>query len=865
VNSVDAELANVLSEMEKELRSMLTTMDGRLQDLGKRLEAARGQAMAIPDSVLTLARLRREVDVNGDLLAQLKAKYQEAMIQESGLIEEVKIIKPALEPTLPVNMPNTLMNTVTGGIIGLVVGLVLALIVETMDTSLGTIEDVEEILGIPVLGVIPSILEFAVGDKDQPAAKIRSEPLVTHFAPRSPVSEAYRSLRTNLQFIRTDKKAKVYLITSSSLQEGKTYNVVNLSLSLAQAGERVLLIDADLRRPTVHNIFGLERQPGLTDYILGTGELEPRPDNTVVLDTTLTFSAVQPDNGWKKVTNNIIDLMLGEFGIDDILKTPGLDNLHIINAGQGLLNPAEILRSPRFKEFLHEVREHYDIIIVDTPPVLPVADAFEVAPEVDGVILVYEVGRIGRGILKRAKVQLENVNTNVLGVILNNVKPDVAPDFYRYRTDYYYSDEDRGEKSGSHSPWREFFRQPLRTLQNIISKIRLVPEAKGKGTVISLFLLIGILAVAGLAWQNYPKIRSAFQSRPDQKDFSAQNVAEKKLILPSSPAPKKLTESGNSTVSRAAQLQKTGSIEPPPQGQTPEQKEIKTDQPVASQRGNKETIKPPDQTTKEKLPGEEVVVSPTPAAEDRTVTEKKPAEAEALSSELSIEHFVEKWRRSWEEGDLQTYIGCYHPDFKARGMNIQAWKNYKQDLFKRTPERDVKISDIKVELDGSNAMVTFKQRYQTKNFESLGLKTFQLTNYQGNWAILEESYESLPAAVEPVKAEIQGFVENWRRAWEAGDFPTYIACYHPDFKTEKMDIQEWKIHKQDLFRSSEKRIIQISDVQVEDKGSSAVVTFKQKYQTAKHQDIGLKTLFLRGYQDKWTIYKETWQPLSGQG
>jgi tyrosine-protein kinase Etk/Wzc len=377
VDAVDAELANVLSEMDKELRSMLTTMGGRLQDLEKRLDAARDQAMAIPDSVLTLARLRREVEVNEDLLAQLKGKYQEVMIQESGLIEEVKIIKPALEPSYPINTPNTLMNTVTGGVIGLVVGLVLALIVETMDTSLGTIEDVEEILGIPVLGVIPSVDEIFVSEKGENGAKTRTEPLVTHFAPRSPVSEAYRSLRTNLQFISTDKKAKAYLITSSSLQEGKTYNVVNLSLSLAQAGEKVLLIDADLRRPTVHNVFGLQRQPGLTDYIVRTGELEPRPEISVELDKTLTFDSRQTDNGWENVTNTIIDLMLGELGIDDILKTPGMDNLHVINAGQGLLNPSEILRSPRFKEFLREVREHYDIIIVDTPPVLPVADAFE--------------------------------------------------------------------------------------------------------------------------------------------------------------------------------------------------------------------------------------------------------------------------------------------------------------------------------------------------------------------------------------------------------------------------------------------------------------------------------------------------------
>jgi murein L,D-transpeptidase YafK len=236
-----------------------------------------------------------------------------------------------------------------------------------------------------------------------------------------------------------------------------------------------------------------------------------------------------------------------------------------------------------------------------------------------------------------------------------------------------------------------------------------------------------------------------------------------------------------------------------------------------------------------------------------------------MSSESSIEILVEKWRHAWEEGDLQTYIGCYHPDFKARGMNIQAWKEYKQDLFNRTPERQVKISDINVELNGSRALVTFKQHYQTKNYEGLGLKTFQLTNYLGNWAILEESYESFPTAVEPVEAEIRGFVENWRRAWEEGDFPTYISCYHPDFKTEKMDIQEWKIRKQELFRSSEKRNIQISDVEVEDNSSSAVVTFKQKYQAAKHQDLGLKTLHLRRHHNKWTILKENWQPLSGQG
>jgi capsular exopolysaccharide synthesis family protein len=860
VDAVDAELANVLSEMDKELRSMLTTMDGRLQDLEKRLEAARDQAMAIPDSVLVLARLRREVEVNGNLLAQLKSKYQEVMIQESGLIEEVKIVKPALEPSYPINKPNTLMNTLTGGIIGLVVGLVLALIVETMDTSLGTIEDVEEILGIPVLGVIPSVEEFAVSEKDETFVRPRGEPLVTHFAPRSPVSEAYRSLRTNLQFISTDKKAKAYLITSSSLQEGKTYNVVNLSLSLAQAGEKVLLIDADLRRPTVHHIFGLQRQPGLTDYVVGTGELGLKPENSVELDMTLTFNSGQTENGWKDVTNNIVDLMLGEFGIDDILKTPGMDNLHIINAGQGLLNPAEILRSPRFKEFLREVREHYDIIIVDTPPVLPVADAFEVAPEVDGVILVYEVGRIGRGILKRAKVQLENINTEVLGVILNNVKPDVAPDFYRYRTEYYYRAEDSDEISEPPSRWREFVAQPLRIFQNIM---RSTPESKGKRTLGPLLLVVGILAIAGLLWQGYPTIKSVFKGRPDQQESSAQKRPQQKPIVPAT-TPKQ-TESESSKQHTARDSLNTASIEPSPQRQILEHPGSKPGQPAVSQTHGKGVIELAGQTAEEQLAEQTEVVAPTKVTEDKAIPEREPTETKVVSAEESVENFVEKWRRSWKEGDVQTYIGCYHSSFTARGMDIQAWKNYKKDIFERTVERKVQINDINIELDGSIATVTFKQRYETRNYKGYGLKTLQLTNYQGNWSILDEYYESLPPGGEPVEVAIERFVENWRQAWEEGDLPAYMDCYDPSFSTEKMDNQAWKSHKQRLFSRSAKRNVQISDMEIQTKGSSAVVTFTQEYQTSNHRDLGTKTLHIHRDDDRWTILKETWQPISGQG
>jgi hypothetical protein len=198
-------------------------------------------------------------------------------------------------------------------------------------------------------------------------------------------------------------------------------------------------------------------------------------------------------------------------------------------------------------------------------------------------------------------------------------------------------------------------------------------------------------------------------------------------------------------------------------------------------------------------------------------------------------------------------------------MDIQAWKNYKQDIFDRTPERLVEISDIEIKLDGAIATATFKQRYETKNYKGYGLKTLQLSNYKGNWSILDESYESLPPMAEPVEVVIQRFVEKWLLAWEEGNLKTYISCYHPEFETEKMDFQNWKNHKRYLFARSAKRNVQISKVQIEANGSNAVVTFTQSYQTANHRDLGTKTLHLQYANDRWTILKESWQPLSGQG
>ncbi|MDY6950065.1 MAG: polysaccharide biosynthesis tyrosine autokinase [Thermodesulfobacteriota bacterium] len=424
VKEIDGQIEGLLNELRVQLQSYLKALEPREKELATTIESLREQSRNVPDNALRLARLEREVSLYETLAAELKRKHQEVLIQESGRIEEVTVVRPAMVPTGPVNIGSSMTTVATGIIIGIVLGIVLAFVTETLDTSIGTIEDVESLLQIPVLGLIPSAEIQGKGKrKGEPGKGTTKEQvgLVTHFEPKSIVAESYRSLRTNLQFMDVEREGKAFLITSSSLQEGKTFNVVNLALSMAQAGDKVLLIEGDLRRPKISTMFGLDRAPGITDYVLGNYQ-------------------------WQEVVNTITDVMLGEFEMEDILRTPGLDNLSIMTAGTRPPNPSEILSSSRFDQFVQEAKEKYDAVLLDAPPVLPVADAAEIARRVDGVILVYEVGRIARGVLKRAKLTLDNVNARVLGVILSNVKPEVSPDIADYHHRYYYGYKEEGEK-----------------------------------------------------------------------------------------------------------------------------------------------------------------------------------------------------------------------------------------------------------------------------------------------------------------------------------------------------------------------------------------------------------------------------------
>jgi tyrosine-protein kinase Etk/Wzc len=320
-------------------------------------------------------------------------------------------------------------KSLVGGVVGLILGFVLALLIESMDTSIATIEEIESYLEVPVLGVIPHIDREAVLDvlqSENPNLSRESltsySGLVSQFVPKSPVAEAYRSLRTNLEFTKLARPASSFLVTSSTLEEGKSTTVANLALALAQGGKRVLVIESDLRRPLIHTYFGLPREPGLTEVLLGT------------LD-------------WRDARRSLADVFLGKLDMNSLVRTPGLDNLSFITSGTLPANPAELLGAAPMRSLIREVTEEFDIVLFDSPPVLPVTDAAVLASQVDAVVLVYQLGRAGRGLLRRAKSHLETVQADLRGVIMNDIKAEVS-EFssaeYYYQ---YYSRYMEGEKA----------------------------------------------------------------------------------------------------------------------------------------------------------------------------------------------------------------------------------------------------------------------------------------------------------------------------------------------------------------------------------------------------------------------------------
>lgn len=434
---VAAGLEERITEMEEQRSMMLKQFTEKHPDMIKMnadLASLKSQVQELPADELEEARLQRDLEINDATYRMLKNKYESAKMAEAEQVADVILVESATVPDAPIS-PNKKMNKIAGALVGLVAGVVLAFVNENLDTSIGTIEDVEQTVRLPVIGVVPY---FNPKAEERPWWRF-DLPLLDFFKQRrdvvpdgsyliinqdsfSTLSESYRILRTFIEFIMGEKtgQGKILLVTSTGPQEGKTLTACNLAIVLAQGGKKTLLIDADLRRPMVHRLFGLKRMPGLSDVLMGTVSLE-------------------------EARQTMADILVGETSEwDHMLTAKMLDRLEILPNGTSTTTPAELLNSDAMKSLVAGARQIYDYVIIDTPPVLPVTDARTLGTLADGTFFIYRAGKTARRALTRAREELNLAGVKVKGIILNQATPEVTlTESYYYQ---YYGESKKDKK-----------------------------------------------------------------------------------------------------------------------------------------------------------------------------------------------------------------------------------------------------------------------------------------------------------------------------------------------------------------------------------------------------------------------------------
>ncbi|MFJ4226076.1 polysaccharide biosynthesis tyrosine autokinase [Paenarthrobacter nicotinovorans] len=316
----------------------------------------------------------------------------------------LSIIKPAKAPSSP-SAPNTKLNLIVGMLLGLALGVGLAVLRTTLDTRIRGEADLRRVTEAPLLGGIAF---------DQEASK---KPLLTQTAPQSPRAESFRQLRTNLQFANVSGHGKTVLVTSSLPGEGKSTTATNLAIALAQAGQTVCLIDADLRRPMVNDYLGLDRNAGLTTALVGSAD------------------------------------------VNDLLQPWGTDSLYVLTSGQIPPNPSELLGSAEMKNLIGRLESAFDSVVIDAPPLLPVTDAAVLSQHVGGVVVVVGAQKLRTQDLEKSLGALAMVGSNLLGIVLNRL-PAKGADAYSYT---YYSHEDLHRSNPGTANWqpRSSEREPM--------------------------------------------------------------------------------------------------------------------------------------------------------------------------------------------------------------------------------------------------------------------------------------------------------------------------------------------------------------------------------------------------------------------
>jgi non-specific protein-tyrosine kinase len=397
-------LKGPISSQQKEAEEQRAFVSSQLGQLKLQIESSQKNLNSLSSQAALENDPKRLEDLNSRI-ASLQSKIAEwqknyaslLAIQNSGSNLFVTVLAPAQPPKTPIS-PNVLQNVLLAAAAGLALAIGVVFLLEYLDDTIKDADDVQRVLGVSSLGAIMRI------------ASVREpgDQLITLRHPRSPIAEAYRVLRTNLRFSGIENPSGALLVTSAGPGEGKTTTAANLAITMAQAGRRVVLVDCDLRRPSLHKLFGLSNEEGLSSLFLDSAP-----------------------------------------SLENIMYATRLESLKVIPSGPVPPNPAEMLDSNLMKRVFSDLRAQSDMLILDSPPTLAVADASILGARCSGAILVVDAGRTRTDACRRAVDTLGNTGTKILGVVLNKISSRRASSYYYY---YYYSSKEKGKQAAIDQP-----------------------------------------------------------------------------------------------------------------------------------------------------------------------------------------------------------------------------------------------------------------------------------------------------------------------------------------------------------------------------------------------------------------------------
>lgn len=422
VRAIDEQIDEVQRKILAAYKTTLKDLTQQETITSQQIARYEGELKRLPKAMRELGSLTRYAKVNAEIYTLLLQKYQEIRIAKASTISDVDVIDPAITPQVPVK-PNKQKNLLVGFLVGAMMSVGLAFFREYLDNTIKDAEEARRELDLPLLAGIPFIPSF-IPSRERETDKERGFPFVAYREPKSSVSEAFRSLRTSIHFSAINKKRQILMVTSSFPMEGKTTIIGNLAVILCQTGTRALLIDCDLRHPSLHRLFGYPKTPGITE------------------------------------------LLAGDTAMDSLVHDTGIPGLDFITAGTTPPNPAELLSSDAMRKLLQSFRERYDNILLDAPPVLAVTDAPLLATMSDMVLVVLELGRVPVKAAQHMGEMLEKVGAPVAGIVVNDKSKRSLQQYGYYGDSYYgysYGYSHYGDDSGNKGRkrkrwWRRFFK-----------------------------------------------------------------------------------------------------------------------------------------------------------------------------------------------------------------------------------------------------------------------------------------------------------------------------------------------------------------------------------------------------------------------